>query len=112
MIGATETRGRDDLSVDEAAVAGLKNHAVRAVPELVGAAELERWAGLRPGTPDGAPILGRDGEGRFLALGHYRNGVLHAPAAAEAMAALMLGRAPGVDLAPFGPDRFAAEHKG
>ena len=112
VIGATETRGRDDLSVDEAAVAGLKNHAVRAVPELVGAAELERWAGLRPGTPDGAPILGRDGEGRFLALGHYRNGVLHAPAAAEAMAALMLGRAPGVDLAPFGPDRFAAEHKG
>jgi glycine oxidase len=112
VIGASETRGPDDLSVDDAAIEALKTGAARAVPELAGAVELERWAGLRPGTPDGAPILGRDEDGRFLALGHYRNGVLHAPAAAAAMAALILGRAPAVDLAPFAPDRFTPGHKG
>lgn len=108
VIGATEEIGRQDLRVDPAAVAGLRANAAKAVPALEAAAELERWAGLRPGTPDGAPILGVDGEGRFLALGHYRNGVLHAPIAAAAMAALILGRDVPVDLAPFAPDRFGA----
>lgn len=112
VIGATEEKGRDDLTVAPEAVAGLRANAARAVPALDGAAELERWAGLRPGTPDSAPILGRDGEGRFLALGHYRNGVLHAPAAAEALAALILGRRGPVDIAPFGPERFTAGQDG
>ncbi len=106
VIGATEEIGREDLKVEPAAVAGLQANAAKAVPPLGRAAELERWAGLRPGTPDGAPILGLDGEGRYLALGHYRNGILHAPAAAEAMAALVLGRETPVDIAPFGLGRF------
>lgn len=108
VIGATEEIGREDICVEPAAIAGLRANAAKAVPALEGAAELERWAGLRPGTPDGAPILGVDGEGRFLALGHYRNGVLHAPVAAAATAALILGREAPVDLAPFAPDRFGA----
>ncbi|PQA89033.1 glycine oxidase ThiO [Hyphococcus luteus] len=111
VIGATEEIGRDDLEVEPAAVTGLRTNGVKAVPALAGAPEIERWAGLRPGTPDGAPILGQDGEGRFLALGHYRNGILHAPAAAEAMAALILGREAPVDIAPFGLGRFGpAQH--
>ncbi|WP_428408063.1 glycine oxidase ThiO [Hyphococcus sp.] len=108
VIGATEELGPliDHHSVSDAAIAGLRANAGRAVPALETAKELERWTGLRPGTPDGAPIMGRDKEGRFLALGHYRNGVLHAPAAAEAMAALILGETPPFDLAPFDPRRF------
>ncbi|WP_375207192.1 NAD(P)/FAD-dependent oxidoreductase [Hyphococcus sp.] len=108
VIGATEELGPllDHHSVSDAAIAGLRANAARAAPGLSSAQELERWAGLRPGTPDGAPIMGRDKEGRFLALGHYRNGVLHAPAAAEAMAALILGETPPFDLAPFDPSRF------
>ncbi|GJL91476.1 FAD-dependent oxidoreductase [Hyphococcus sp.] len=112
VIGATEAEGRDDLVVDPDAIAGLKAGAARAAPVIEAAPELERWAGLRPGTPDGAPILGRDGEGRFLALGHYRNGVLHAPAAAQAMAALIVERKPDFDLAPFSQRRFESRADG
>lgn len=112
VIGATEAPGRNDLEVSEDGVAGLKAGAKRAAPVIGQAPEIERWAGLRPGTPDGAPILGQDEDGRFLALGHYRNGVLHAPAAAQAMAALILGRAPEFDLAPFSQARFAGNANG
>ena len=112
VIGATEAPGRNDLEVSEDGVAGLKTGAKRAAPVIGQAPEIERWAGLRPGTPDGAPILGQDEDGRFLALGHYRNGVLHAPAAAQAMAALILGRAPEFDLAPFSQARFAGNANG
>lgn len=112
VIGATEEKGREDLTVAPAAVAALRASAAQAVPALDGAAELERWAGLRPGTPDGAPILGPDAAGRHLALGHYRNGVLHAPVAAAAMAALMLGRRSPVDIGAFGPERFTAGQDG
>ncbi|MFC2952081.1 glycine oxidase ThiO [Marinicaulis aureus] len=113
VIGATEEIGPfDHHSVSPAAVAGLRANAARAVPALGMAAELERWAGLRPGTPDGAPIMGQDKNGRYLALGHYRNGVLHAPAAAEAMAALILGETPAFDLAPFSISRFSSGRDG
>lgn len=107
VVGATEEIGREDLRVEPAAIAGLKANAARAAAALAAALEIERWAGLRPGTPDGAPIIGADEEGRFLALGHYRNGVLHAPAAADALAALILGRQPDFDIAPFRPERFS-----
>lgn len=106
VIGASVVEGRTDLAVDPSAAERLKVNAALTFPALGGRTELERWAGLRPGTPDSAPILGRDAQSRYLALGHYRNGVLHAPAATEAMATLILGRAPAFDLAPFSMSRF------
>lgn len=108
VIGASEERGRDDLTVDAEAVEALKSGAASAVPMLANAREIERWSGLRPGTPDGAPVLGRAGSGVYLALGHYRNGVLHAPASAEDMAALILDGRASEDLESFNPSRFAA----
>jgi glycine oxidase len=108
VIGASEERGRDDLSVDAEAIDALKSGATQAVPTLGQAREIERWTGLRPGTPDGAPILGRAGNGVYLALGHYRNGVLHAPASAEDMAALILDGRTSDDLQSFNPSRFGA----
>lgn len=113
VIGASETTGRDDHQVDAEAIEALKTGASRAVPMLTRAREIERWTGLRPGTPDGAPILGRAGNGVYLALGHYRNGVLHAPASAQGMSALISGElisrdAAGALLQSFNPSRFAA----
>lgn len=108
VIGASEERGRDDLTVDAEAVEALKSGAASAVPMLANAREIERWSGLRPGTPDGAPVLGRAGSGVYFALGHYRNGVLHAPASAEDMAALILDGRASEDLESFNPSRFAA----
>ncbi len=61
------------------------------------------WAGLRPGSPDRLPHLGRpDGiTGLIVACSHYRNGILLAPITGRIVADLIAGRAPGVDLTPF-----------
>jgi len=110
VIGATEIEGRADLTVDKAAAAALRAAGARAAPGVAGLPLVERWAGLRPGTPDAAPILGapRQGPGGlYFALGHYRNGVLLAPASARALADDMLGRDGPFDVAPFHPARFA-----
>ncbi|HEY8380425.1 MAG TPA: FAD-dependent oxidoreductase, partial [Nannocystis sp.] len=69
------------------------------------------WAGLRPGTPDGRPILGPDPEvdGLFYATGHFRNGILLAPITARLVADVVAGASPQIPLEPFAPDRFVAE---
>ena len=68
---------------------------------------LEAWAGLRPGTPDELPILGRgELDGYFVAAGHYRNGILLAPITAVVMTQLIRGVQPEIELGAFGVDRF------
>lgn len=109
VIGATEYEDRDDLTVDAQAAASLQENGARAAPGVGALRLLESWAGLRPGTPDAAPILGvdpRGAENLVFALGHYRNGVLLAPASAEALCDVILDRDSAFDLAPFRPDRF------
>jgi glycine oxidase len=77
-------------------------------PELGGAEVVETWAGLRPGTPDDLPILGpADCEGLWIATGHYRNGVLLAPATANVLRNWIVCANPGADVAAFSPSRFA-----
>jgi glycine oxidase len=63
--------------------------------------------GLRPASPDNAPVLGPSGlDGLVLATGHYRNGILLTPVTGEAIAELLAtGKVPEV-IAPFGPERF------
>ena len=69
-------------------------------------------AGLRPGTPDNAPVIGCGSSERLLiATGHHRNGVLLAPVTADAVAALLTGGEPPVDLGPFSPQRFAGAER-
>ena len=115
VIGATELPHRDDAGVDDAAIEGLKRNGAVAAPALGGLKEIERWSGLRPATPDGAPILGHDPrgpEGLILALGHHRNGVLMAPATAAALALELLDRPPDPAVADFRPDRFSGPKYG
>jgi glycine oxidase len=50
-------------------------------------------------------LLGKIGENRFIASGHYRNGILLAPATALIMAQTLAGERPAVDLSPFSPLR-------
>ncbi|MEA2252107.1 MAG: glycine oxidase [Solirubrobacteraceae bacterium] len=106
VLGATvEERG-----FDTAMTAGGVHELLRDASELVpGVLELEieeALAGLRPGTPDNAPVLGRSPtDPRVVwATGHYRNGILLAPVTADLVAAELANE--GADHG-FGPQRFA-----
>lgn len=109
LIGATVERAGFDRRVTPAGVRDLVNAAVAAIPSLADAAIVETWAGLRPGTPDGLPILGPDPAvaGLIYATGHHRNGILLTPITAEIVADLVTGRPPAAPLEPFSPARFA-----
>jgi glycine oxidase len=110
IIGATvEDRGFDK-TIDPALIALLRTQASLLLPQLAEADLLESWAGLRPATPDGLPLLGpvAPGSRHFLATGHFRNGILLAPATARVLAQLLFGETNNIDLSPFDPTRFPA----
>lgn len=69
---------------------------------------VERWAGFRPVTPDGVPILGRAPGWRNLtyAAGHALLGLSLAPATGRLAAQLVCGDPPQIDLSPCSPERF------
>jgi glycine oxidase len=110
VIGATQ----EELGYDTTVTAGGLWELLRDARELIpGITELEFTevrAGLRPGSPDNAPILGPAAlSGLFLATGHFRNGVLLTPVTGEVMAeALVTGRVPDL-AAAFTPERFTKE---
>jgi glycine oxidase len=108
IIGATVENAGFDKTVRPADVVALHTRASALLPALAGAHFVESWAGLRPGTADGLPILGpTPRQPRYvLATGHYRNGILLAPATAHVMAQVLLGETPAVDLQAFRPERF------
>jgi glycine oxidase len=108
LAGATvEEAGFDKRTVPET-IQRLRRAAIAMLPALEGARLLEDWAGLRPGTPDGLPILGETGiPGYFVATGHFRDGILLAPVTARIMARVVTGRDAGCDIGQFSVDRFA-----
>ncbi len=107
LVGATVEEAGFDTGLTQEAEQELYDGAVALLPDLERWPVCEHWAGLRPGSPDGLPILGRAAIGRlFVATGQFRNGILFAPAVAEALSALVLGREPVADIAAFDPRRF------
>ena len=108
VLGATVEEQGFDTALTAGGVHGLLEAAWELVPE-VGELELVRArAGLRPGTPDNLPVVGRGSiEGLVWASGHYRNGVLLAPITGREVAALLAGEAVSGEVAPFSPERFA-----
>lgn len=107
VIGATVEDAGFDKTVHTADIASLKSEASKLLPEIAEAVEVERWAGLRPGSSDGLPLLGQVEENIFIAAGHYRNGILLAPATARVMAQLLSGEGSQIDISAFSPDRTA-----
>jgi glycine oxidase len=108
IIGATIEDAGFDKTVHPADIAKLHALAATLLPQLVSAPILESWAGLRPATPDGLPILGAlpTHSHHHMATGHYRNGILLAPATAHLVAQSILGEPTSLDLSPFSPARF------
>lgn len=77
-------------------------------PALANAQIVDAWAGLRPGTPDSLPILGpTDIRGLYLATGHYRNGILLAPATAKLLHDWILGKTVSMNTEAFSALRFS-----
>jgi glycine oxidase len=94
-------------------IAGLQRMARALVPALKGASLASSWAGLRPGSPDGLPVLGLvpGRENVYIAAGHFRNGVLLAPITGKALGALILNGREDPLIAPYTPERFAARKR-
>jgi glycine oxidase len=109
IVGATVEEKGFDTSVTAGGVHELLRESYRALPELAELELVEAAAGLRPATPDNAPIVGALDETLLVATGMYRNGIMLAPLVAEAVVTLIEGRAPLEALAELSPDRFAAE---
>lgn len=107
-IGATMEHAGFDETVQEAKIQPMIKAALRLLPEAAIPSPIDAWAGLRPGTPDGLPILGTaTNEHCWEANGHYRDGILLAPATARVMTQAMFGETPDVRLEAFSPARFA-----
>ncbi|MGP3981284.1 glycine oxidase ThiO [Streptomyces sp. KR80] len=108
VVGATSEELGWDTTVTAGGVYELLRDAHELVPGITELPLVETGAGLRPGSPDNAPLLGPTAlPGLHLATGHYRNGVLLTPITGEAMAeVLTTGELPDV-ARPFSPRRFA-----
>lgn len=105
VVGASEEE-RTDAVPTAGATLELLRAATDLVPELTEYELAEVNVGHRPGTPDNAPILGALPDGTVVATGHYRHGVLLAPATAGAITELIAtGQTPQL-IAPFTPERF------
>ena len=108
VLGATVEEQGFDTAVTADGVFRLLEAAWEVLPE-VGELELvAARAGLRPGTPDNTPVVGRgELEGLVWATGHWRNGVLLAPLTADAVAALLAGEPVAEEIGALSPGRFA-----
>lgn len=109
VVGATSEEMGWDTTVTAGGVYELLRDAHELVPGLTELPLTETRAGLRPGSPDNAPLLGPTGlDGLLVATGHHRNGVLLTPVTGDVMAhVLTTGELPD-HARPFTPRRFSA----
>lgn len=107
LAGSTvEDVGFDTATTADAAQ-DLRAMAGRLLPALADRTPVHHWAGLRPATADGLPYIGAHPavDRLFLNYGHFRNGVLQAPASARLLADIMLDREPSLPPAWYAPAR-------
>jgi glycine oxidase len=106
VVGATVERVGFDRRVDPLTIQRLQSQAAKLWPPIASAAVVESWTGLRPGTGDGLPVIGNAGAPRcWVATGHFRNGILLAPATGLVVRQLLQGSPPEVGLEAFAPGR-------
>ena len=108
VVGTTVEDAGFDSRPTVDGIAALLDRAPRLAPRLAAATVHSAWAGLRPGTADGLPIIGRVAgwRGVTLATGHFRNGILLAPITAELVADLLLEGKTRLAISRFDPGRF------
>lgn len=92
VVGATVEECGFDATVTQDATDELLRDAARVLPAIADLELVDASAGLRPAMPDDRPLIGELENGVLVATGHYRNGILLAPATAEAVVALLSPR--------------------
>jgi glycine oxidase len=113
VAGSTLEPGVLEKNATAAGLRKILTAAADMAPALADGPVLETWAGLRPDSPDHLPIIGAtDTEGFFIATGHYRNGMLLAPATAKYLTEWIVERRASKYLEPFSPMRFVAASGG
>jgi glycine/D-amino acid oxidase-like deaminating enzyme len=110
MVGSCRQDGLSDNELDPGALSAVLNTAITLLPCLGQMQIIRAWAGMRPATPDGKPIIGAHPSrpGLWLAAGHEGLGVTTAFGTARLLADQLLGQPGTLDGAPFAPTRFAS----
>lgn len=105
LVGSTLENVGFDKSTTAEALESLRATAIDLLPDLADAEVVKHWAGLRPASPEGIPYIGPvpGYDGLWLNCGHFRNGLVLAPASCQLLADLMLDRAPCIDSKPYAP---------
>ena len=107
LVGSTMEEAGFDKTPRAAPLTGLLSAAQQVCPKLEQSAVAEFWAGLRPASSDGLPLLGpTELEGYWVALRHFRNGILLAPITAEILSTWLLTGRPPMPVDALRPNRF------
>ena len=108
LAGSTSERVGFAKSVTAGGISSILASAQEITPAIAGLPIVDTWAGLRPCSADGLPVLGPCDEidGLFYATGHYRNGILLAPVTGELMSTAIIEGVTSPLLTPFRADRF------
>ena len=108
LTGSTIDAGDDSPEVRPETVAAIRAEVARMLPGAAGLRVDASWCCFRPGSPDGLPVIDRVPglANAWMSVGHFRTGILLAPAAGEAVAAWITEGQPPSSIAGLGLDRF------
>lgn len=109
VFGSTlEYTGFEKRTTPEA-LEDLSQSAYALMPTLADVPVEHHWAGLRPGSPNGVPVIGVHPElsNLYICAGHFRNGVVLGPGSARLLANQLCGQTPEIDAAPYLPEIIA-----
>lgn len=108
VCGASEDIAGYDTSVTEKGIGRLIKWSGRLFPFIESKEPFHRWAGLRPATQDGYPLIGRlpHYPNIIISSGHYRNGILLSPINAKIVADIVEDKKTSVNIEAFNPMRF------
>lgn len=108
LVGSCRQDGQTDTGLDPLALAAVLGTAIELLPCLGAMHIVRAWAGMRPATPDGQPMIGAHPArpGIWLACGHEGLGVTTAFATGRLLADQLMGRDSEIDIAPYLPSRF------
>jgi len=111
ILGSTMEHVGFDARTTEAGLAEIRLATARLCPAIAQSVARRSWAGLRPVTPDGLPILGADPDvnGLWYATGHGRNGILLAGITGEILADLLSSGQTDIDISELSVSRFEPE---